>query len=62
MVIQVIEKPDWVSWEVIHQVLWNAHEENRQKGIMMQLPSLSAEELHKYIGEGKILHSMPRPF
>lgn len=56
--IEVIKKPDWVSWEVIHQVLWKAHEENRQKGIMMQLPALSAEELQKYVGEGTMFVAM----
>lgn len=53
--IQIIEKPDWVSWEEIHQVLWKAHEQNRQKGMYMALPAKSAEELQKYLeGKGKI--------
>ena len=52
--IQIVEKPKWVSWEEIHQVLWKAHEQNRQKGIMMQLPAFSAEELQKFVGEGKM--------
>lgn len=56
--IKIIEKPDWVSWEKIHEVLWKAHEQNRQKGIMMQLPALSAEELQKFVGEGKMFVAM----
>lgn len=53
--IQIIEKPDWVSWEEIHQVLWKAHEQNRQKGMYMALPSKSAEEIQNYIeGKGKM--------
>lgn len=52
--IKIIEKPDWVSWDEIHNVLWKAHEQNRQKGIVMQLPTRSAEELQKYVGEGKM--------
>lgn len=53
--IQIVEKPDWVTWEEIHQVLWKAHEQNRQKGMFMGLPAKSAEELQNYIeGKGKI--------
>ncbi len=53
--IKIVEKPDWVSWEEIHQVLWKAHEQNRQKGMFMGLPAKSAEELQKYIeGKGKM--------
>lgn len=49
--IQIIEKPDWVSWDDIHDVLWNAHEQNRKKGIFMSYPSLFGEEIRKKIGD-----------
>ena len=53
--IQIIEKPDWVSWDEIHSVLWKAHEQNRKKGMIMSLPSKSAEDLQKYMeGKGKM--------
>ena len=53
--IKIIEKPDWVSWDEIHQVLWNAHEQNRQKGMFMGLPAKSTEELQKCVeGKGKM--------
>lgn len=53
--IQIIEKPDWISWDEIHEVLWKAHEQNRQKGIIMSYPSLTGEEIRVKIGEnGKI--------
>lgn len=48
--IQIIEKPDWVSWDDIHQVIWKAHEQNREKGIQMRIPTLTGEELCKFIG------------
>lgn len=57
-IIEVKEKPEWVTWDEIHEVLWKAHEENRQKGVLMQLPALSAEELQKYVGEGKMYVAM----
>ena len=56
--IQIIEKPDWVSWDEIHNVLWKAHEQNRQKGIVMQLPALSAAELQKHVDGGKMYVAM----
>lgn len=49
--IRIIEKPDWVSWEDIHKVLWDAHAENRKKGIVMSYPSLAGEEIKKKIGD-----------
>ena len=49
--IQITEKPDWVSWDDIHKVLWEAHAENREKGIIMSYPSLSGDEIKRKIGE-----------
>ena len=57
--IQIIEKPDWVSWDEIHRVLWRAHEENRQKGMNMRLPAMSGDELRAFIGDrGKMFVAM----
>ena len=53
--IRIIEKPDWVSWDDIHEVLWDAHAENREKGVFMRYPSLSGEEIKQRIeGLGKM--------
>lgn len=49
--IQIIEKPNWVTWDDIHKVLWEAHAENRKKGIIMSYPSLSGDEIKRKIGE-----------
>lgn len=56
--IQIIEKPEFISWDEIHDVLWKAHEQNRQKGIVMQLPALSAAELQKHVDGGKMFVAM----
>lgn len=54
-VIQIIEKPDWVSWDEIHDVVWQAHAQNREKGIVMRYPSLQGEEIRQRIeGKGKM--------
>lgn len=45
--IQIIEKPDFVSWDLIHDVLWKAHAQNREKGVFMSYPSLSGDEIKK---------------
>ena len=50
--IQIVEKPDWVSWDDIHEVIWAAHEKNREKGVLMRFPSLSGDEIRQRI-EGK---------
>lgn len=50
-VLQIVDKPDWVSWDEIHDVLWKAHEKNREKGIIMAYPSLSGEEIKNKIGD-----------
>jgi GNAT superfamily N-acetyltransferase len=49
--LQIVEKPEWVSWDEIHEVLWKAHEQNRKKGIIMSYPSLSGEEIRNKIGD-----------
>ena len=53
--IQIIEKPEWVSWDEIHNVLWRAHEKNRQNGIIMALPALPGNLIREKIeGHGKM--------
>ena len=47
--IHIIEKPDWVSWDEIHEVLWKAHEKNRENGVIMSYPSLTGDEIKKRI-------------
>ena len=49
--IQIIEKPEWISWDVIHKVLWEAHSVNRDKCVFMSYPSLSGDEIKNMIGD-----------
>jgi len=49
--IQIIEKPEWVSWEEIREVLWESHAENREHGIKNALPSLPSDEIRKKVGD-----------
>jgi hypothetical protein len=57
--LQIVEKPEWVSWEDIHEVLVKAHAQNRANGINMKKPSLPGEKIAKEIGEeGKMFVAM----
>jgi len=50
--VKVIEKPDWVTWDQIHDVIFAAHAENRDKGVVMSLPSLPGDEIRKLMEKG----------
>lgn len=43
-------KPETITWDTIHDVLWKAHEKNREKGMSMLYPSLPGNELEQLIG------------
>lgn len=47
----ILEKPSSVSFEVIHDVLWQANEENRNAGFVLKTSLLSPEKLQNRIGE-----------
>lgn len=49
--VQVIEKPDFISWDSIHEILYKAHESNRKNGVFMRTATLSGEELKNRIGD-----------
>lgn len=53
--IQIIEKPDWISWEEIKKCLYDAHSVNRQKGINMRRYLWSAEDIRNYIGPNGVM-------
>ncbi len=53
--IQIIEKPEWISWDNIHEVLWKSHAQNREKGISMAYPALPGDKIREKIeGHGKM--------
>lgn len=53
--ITIIEKPDWVSWDEIKQCLFEAHAENRAKGINMAHYQWPAEKIKDSIGDKGIM-------
>lgn len=53
--IQIVEKPDWVSWEDIKQCLEYAHSVNRAKGINMTHYKWPVEKIRDYIGPNGVM-------
>lgn len=53
--IQIVEKPDWVSWEDIKQCLYEAHSVNRAKGINMSHYQWPAEKIKDSLGENGLM-------
>lgn len=53
--IKIVEKPNWVSWDEIHNVIDEAHAENRDKGIEMRHSSLSGDEICREIGDSGVM-------
>ena len=53
MDFKIIEKPDWVSWEDIHDLLLKAHRQNISNGMTMRTVNLSGAELKERVGDGQ---------
>ena len=53
--IQIIEKPDWVSWDDIKQCLYEAHSVNRAKGVMMSKYLWPTERIIDFIGPNGVM-------
>lgn len=50
--IQYFEKPDWVSWDAIHECLVKSHAVNTMKGLHMVNQDLKGDELKKKFDNG----------
>ena len=53
--IQIIEKPDWISWDDIKKCLFDAHIINREKGINMANYQWPAEKIKESIGDNGVM-------
>lgn len=43
--IKIVEKPEWITWDDIHECLWASHSVNRDNGTIMRTTLLSGDEL-----------------
>ena len=48
--IRIAEKPEWISFEEIHELLYAAHASNREKGFNVRTAEMSGDELEKHLG------------
>ena len=53
--IQIMVKPDWVTWDDIKQCLVDAHAVNRTKGINMAHYQWPAEKIKESLGEKGVM-------
>ena len=53
--IQIIKKPEWVSWDEIKQCLYAAHAVNRTKGVNMTHYQWSADRIKDLLGEKGVM-------
>lgn len=53
--VEIVIKPDWVSWDEIKQCLVDAHSVNRSKGINMNHYQWSIEKIKEYIGQNGVM-------
>ncbi len=56
--IKVIPKPDWVSWEDIHQLLLKANKTNEKRGFSVAGLTCPPEELEKQMENGLCVVAM----
>ena len=50
--IQIMPKPEWVSWEEIHEVIYVAHKVNRERGLFYKTATMTGEQLEKRLKGG----------
>ena len=53
--IQILEKPEWVSWDDIKACLMKSHAANRTKGINMGHVQWSAAQIRDFVGDKGIM-------
>lgn len=49
--IQIMEKPEWVTWDEIHDVLWESHAKNREQCIVNTYPLMPGDEIRRFVGD-----------
>lgn len=56
--IQYLEKPDWVSWDSVHECLVKAHAINEKKGFHMKNQDLDGEDIKRKLQDGHCFVAM----
>ena len=58
--VEICEKPNSVSWDEIHKILYASHSVNRSKGISQATATLSGNKLKEAVGKGKCFVAMDK--
>lgn len=48
--IQIMERPEAMSYDAIHDVIYAAHEQNRREGFHVKTAEMSGDEIREHIG------------
>ncbi len=49
--IKIVEKPEWVSWDDIHELLLQAHKKNYDKGIILGYTQMPGSKIKEKLGD-----------
>ena len=49
--IKIVEKPDWISWDDIHELLLQAHKKNYEKGIVLGYTQMPGSKIKEKLGD-----------
>lgn len=49
--IKIVEKPDWISWDDIHELLLQAHKRNIEKGIVLKYAQMPGDWIREKLGD-----------
>lgn len=52
--INIVERPEWISYDEIHSLLFVAHEDNRNEGFHVKTAEMTGEELEKHVGDNGV--------
>lgn len=49
--LEIVKKPEWISYDDIHELLYKAHETNRNNGFDVNTAHMSGKEIEEHIGD-----------
>lgn len=49
--IEIVVRPEWITYDDIHTLLFKAHETNRKEGFHVKTADMDAQILEQYIGK-----------
>lgn len=59
--IKIIKKPDEISFDGIHDLLWKANQRNRERGVLLNTATMTPDELKERVGDdGVVFVAMSR--